>query len=329
MNIKEIAKRAGVSSAAVSRYFNNGYISVEKQEAIRKVVEETGYRPSIQAQTLRTKRTRMIGVIVPKVASASIGRIVEGILSVLNESEYQMLLAVTQNDPKKEVEYLTAFDEKQVDGVILAATVFTAEHRRVLKGLSVPVVIVGQHLSGYCCIYHDDYHATYDLTRLFLEKGRRNLGYLSAMQQDKAAGEARYRGFCDAVCGMGCEELAKHYVTAGFSVASGYEKTGELLKKYDDLDGLICATDAMAVGAMQYLREHGINVPERILVAGHGDSELARVTVPPLVTVHYFYEKSGELAVSMLMNQLRHEEDAVKEVKLGYHLVEMQDSRKG
>ena len=86
---QEIAKRAGVSSAAVSRYFNNGYISVEKQEAIRKVVEETGDRPSIQAQTLRTKRTRMIGVIVPKVASASIGRIVEGILSVLNESEYQ------------------------------------------------------------------------------------------------------------------------------------------------------------------------------------------------------------------------------------------------
>ncbi len=156
MNIKEIARRAGVSSAAVSRYFNNGYISGEKQEAIRKVVEETGYRPSIQAQTLRTRRTRMIGVIVPKVASASIGRIVEGILSVLNESEYQMLLAVTQNDPKREVEYLTAFHEKQVDGVILAATVFTAEHRRVLKGLSVPVVIVGQHLPGYCCIYHDD-----------------------------------------------------------------------------------------------------------------------------------------------------------------------------
>ena len=101
-----------------------------------------------------------------------------------------------------------------------------------------------RHVDPVLRIYHDDYHATYDLTRLFLEKGRRNLGYLSAMQQDKAAGEARYRGFCDAVCGMGCEELAKHYVTAGFSVASGYEKTGELLKKYDDLDGLICATDA-------------------------------------------------------------------------------------
>ena len=147
MNIADIAKMAGVSRAAVSRYFNNGYISEEKQEAIRKVVEATGYRPSIQAQTLRTKKTKMIGVIVPKITSSSIGRIVEGMLSEFNRSEYRMVLAVTQNDPGKEVDYLTAFNDKQVDGVILSATVLTAAHRRALKSLSVPVVIVGQHLS--------------------------------------------------------------------------------------------------------------------------------------------------------------------------------------
>jgi len=79
-------------------------------------VEETSYRPSVQSQTLRTKKTKIVGVVVLKVASASIGRVVEGILSVLNESVYQMLLAVTQNNPKKEVEYLAAFQERQVDG---------------------------------------------------------------------------------------------------------------------------------------------------------------------------------------------------------------------
>ena len=160
MNIAEIAKLAGVSRAAVSRYFNNGYISEEKREAIRKAVEETGYRPSVQAQTLRTKKTRMIGVIVPKIASASIGRVVEGILAVLNENGYQMLLAVTQNDPRKELEYLSAFHEKQVDGVVLLATVFTPEHKKILKTSSVPVVIVGQYLAGQCAVFHDDYHAS-------------------------------------------------------------------------------------------------------------------------------------------------------------------------
>ncbi|MCM1158887.1 MAG: LacI family DNA-binding transcriptional regulator [Bacteroidales bacterium] len=329
MNIAEIAKLAGVSRAAVSRYFNHGYISEEKREAIRKVVEETGYRPSLQAQTLRTKKTKMVGVIVPKIASASIGRVVEGILSILNENGYQMLLAVTQNNPQKELEYLSAFRDKQVDGVILLATVFIAEHKRMLKNISVPVVIVGQYLPGHCCVFHDDYHASYEITGRLLEKGRRKLGYIGAIQQDKAVGEERYRGFQDAVCDAGFGGLAKNVVIAAFTVASGYEKAGELLEKCGELDGIICATDTMAVGAMQYVREHGIKVPEQILIAGQGDSEMAKAVSPPLLTVHYAYERSGEIAVQMLMELLGHEEGAKKEIKLGYSIVEEDNLQPG
>ena len=265
----------------------------------------------------------MIGVIVPKIASSSIGRIVEGMLAEFHDSDYRMLLAVTQNEPQKEIDYLAAFNDKQVDGVILVATVFTAAHKRTLKSMSVPVVIVGQHLSGYCCVYHDDYHACYDLTKLMLEKGRTTLGFMSAMWQDKAAGEARYKGFCDAVCDMGRKELAQNVVIADFTLASGYEKTGDILNKCAGLDGLVCATDAMAVGAMRYLREHEIPVPQKILVAGHGDSEITRMTVPSLITAHYYYEKSGRISVRRLMELLRHEEGAVEEVKLGYEIVDL------
>lgn len=321
MNIGEIARLAGVSSAAVSRYFNNGYISEEKREAIRKVVEETGYRPSLQAQTLRTKKTRMVGVIVPKIASASIGRVVEGILSVLNENGYQMLLAVTQNDPEKELEYLQAFSDRQVDGVILIATVITAEHKRVLKSYSVPVILVGQQLSGFCCVYHDDYHASYELTRTVLEKGKKTPGYISAVMEDKAVGKERYRGFCDAVRDAGLEAAAGRYVVSNFTMEAGYEKAGELIKKWPELDAVICATDTIALGVVRYLQEQKKDAEGQILVAGHGDSEMAKVTVPPLLTVHYSYEKSGELAVKMMLETLRNEKDVLREMKLGFYLV--------
>ncbi len=313
---------AGVSKAAVSRYLNNGYISEEKRELIRKVVEETGYRPSVQAQTLRTRKTKMIGVIVPKISSTSVARVVEGILSVLNENGYQMLLAVAQSDPAKELEYLKAFHSKQVDGVILLASIFTPEHKRMLKNPGVPVVIVGQHLPGHCVVFHDDYHASYDLTRLLLEKGRKKLGYISADLRDQAAGAERYRGFCDAVRDMDCKELVEHFVTAPFTVSAGFEKAGELLDTYPDLDGIICASDTIAVGAMQYVRDQAAKSPEQILVAGHGDSEMARMTYPPLITVHYFYEKSGETAVWMLMELLEGKEGAAREIKLGYYIVD-------
>ncbi|MDE6924496.1 MAG: substrate-binding domain-containing protein, partial [Acetatifactor sp.] len=81
------------------------------------------------------------------------------------------------------------------------------------------------------------------------------------------------------------------------------------------------ATDSMAAGARRYLREHGVEVPEQILVAGQGDSELARVTMPPFITVHYSYEKSGEIAVKMLMEQMGNGESTMREVKLGCSIV--------
>ena len=98
MTINEIAEMAGVSRATVSRYLNNGYVSGEKSEKIRKVIEETGYQPSAQAQVLRTKRTKLVGVIIPKINSDSISRMVAGISSVLSDAGYELLLANTDKE---------------------------------------------------------------------------------------------------------------------------------------------------------------------------------------------------------------------------------------
>ena len=103
MNINEIAKLAGVSRATVSRYLNNGYVSSEKKEVIRRVIQETGYQPSSQAQTLRTKKTSLIGVILPKINSDTISREVEGISDILTRRGYQLILANTNNDVEEEL----------------------------------------------------------------------------------------------------------------------------------------------------------------------------------------------------------------------------------
>ena len=95
MNITAFAQYAGVSKAAVSRYFNGGYLSAEKRAQIAAAVEATGYRPSMQAQMLRTRRTRQIGVIMPRLSSESCARMVEGISRVLDDQNYQLLLINT------------------------------------------------------------------------------------------------------------------------------------------------------------------------------------------------------------------------------------------
>ena len=106
MTIKEIARLAGGSSAAVSRYLNGGYVSEEKKEQIKKVIEETGYQPSAQARILRTKRACLVGVVVPKLNSESISRVTAGIEQALSRRGYQMLLARSGNQPAKGITYL-------------------------------------------------------------------------------------------------------------------------------------------------------------------------------------------------------------------------------
>ncbi len=328
MNIADIAKMAGVSNAAVSRYFNNGYISEEKKEAIRKVVEETGYRPSVQAQTLRTKKTKMIGVIIPKIASLTIGSVVEGIMEVLNDNNYQMLLADTSNNPEKELEYLSVFKDKQVDGVILVATVLTADHKRVLRGMKVPVVIVGQRLSGWSCVYHNDYHCMRDMTKLFLDKGCKKLGYIGVSHCDKAAGLARYQGFCDAITEEGRGEIEHYESISEFSLNSGYEKAKELIAQCPDLDGMVCATDNISLGAMQALKELGYRIPEDICLSGHGNAIYTGVTTPAITTAQYSYHESGSTGAEMLIDLLTKKEAVVKEVMLGYSIIEKESTNR-
>lgn len=327
MNISEIAKLAGVSKAAVSRYLNDGYLSEEKKQAIAKVIAETGYRPMIQAQSLRTRKTRIIGVVLPKINSFSISTILAGIESVLEKQGFQILLADSHNNPERELESLRLFAHQRVDGVILIATVLTAAHRALLRRMG-PVVVVGQRLRGVNCVYHDDYNAFYEMTKLVLAKGCRRLGYIGALPKDVAVGAERSRAWADALTAAGMADQAGNTVVAEFSIASGREKARELWEKFGPLDAVICATDSMAVGALQYLRSQGVRVPGQTLLTGQGASNISEATTPTITTIRYFYEESGTSAARLLLEQLETPDLPAKEIKLGYTLVEQDSTRR-
>lgn len=320
MNISEIAKLAGVSPSAVSRYLNQGYLSREKREAIARVIRETGYQPLVQAQSLRTKRTQTVGVILPRIDSSAIGKVVSGLDAALEPKGFRLLLADTHNRPEKELTYLETFDRQQrVDGVILIGTVFTPRHLELIRKSRVPLVIVGQRLAGCSCVFHDDYHAFYDITRRLLDRGCRRLGYIGALPQDEAVGRERSRAYRDAVTEAGLEERS---VIADFTMDSGREMAQTLWETRGPLDGLICATDNMAAGALQYLRSRGISVPGQVRLTGHGNSRLCGVTTPTLTTIRYYYEESGANAGALLLERLEDAAAPVKEIKLGYAIVE-------
>lgn len=327
MNISEIAEMAGVSRAAVSRYFNNGYISEEKREQIRRVVEETGYIPSAQAQMLRTKKTKLIGVILPKIDSESVSQMVAGIGGAIRNAGYQILLADTENDAKKEIEYLNIFDNDRVDGVILVGTVFTRAHKRALKELKIPVVILGQHLGGYNCVFHDDSRAAAEVTELLVHERPGCVGYVGVTSQDEAAGKHRLEGFLQTLEKHGLDCGPQQRVEADFTLMSGYEKAKELLTKSPDTDAIFCSTDTIAIGVLKYLREIGKRVPQDVAVTGIGANKMGDVTTPTLSTVKLFYEESGAEAAQMILDALDGRQAAVKALKMGYTVIKRESTR--
>ena len=327
MTIKEIARLANVSSAAVSRYLNGGYISEEKRAQIKKVIEETGYHPSAQARTLRTKRASLIGVVVPKINSESISRVTEGIGNVLASRGYQMLLASTDNNAKKEIEYLHLFEKYPVDGIILIGTMITAEHRRFLKNAQIPVVVTGQYTKYANCIYHDDYGAGKAMGKLAASLSRRHVAYIGVTREDKAAGAAREDGFRAGLKSEGTELEDKYVRISAFRAESGYEAVLTLLKEENDIDVISCATDTIAAGAIRALRAQGMNLASGaenpgIIVTGFGDNQLLKAATGGIPTVHFGYKTSGIRSEELLLDVIERGEKIPIEMKLGFRLIE-------
>jgi len=322
MNIKDIAEMAGVSRATVSRYLNDGYVSDEKKEKIRTIIEKTGYIPSTQAQMLRTKKTMLIGVIVPTINSGTISKIVNGISNVLAEEGYYVFLASTNNNPQKELEYLNIFKNNRVDGVILLATVITKKHHALIQKMPVPVVIVGQEYEFGSCVFHDDFNAGKAITEKVLEKRRENIAYFGVTTEDIACGIRRRDGVLSTLKGHGIKMGSIYTAICDFTRKSGYDKMKEALEGGHHFNAVICATDAIAIGAIKALKDAGYAVPEDVSVTGIGDSSVNDLLSPALTTVRYHYTLSGQEAAHMILSLLKEESYYTKKLMLGFEVIE-------
>lgn len=325
MTISDIAKLAGVSSAAVSRYLNGGPLSEQKRAAIHAVVEQTGYRPDSAAQTLRTGKMNQVGVIVPSISSQSVGQITAGIASELDAKGYMLLLGNTDQDEQRELGYLTTMQRNHVAGIILLGSVYSPQIASAIKSCRVPVVVTGQRFPEIPCVYNNDRDATRELTQRMLDRGRRRIVYIGSSEKDIAVGLERRLGVQDALQQAGRNGDQLPWVCCNkLTFEEGKRCMAELLHCCPDLDGVVCATDTLALGAMRVLKDAGRQVGREISLAGVGDNWTGSVTEPGLTTVHFYQKQVGVEAARMLLQMLEHEGSAepVRQITLGYQVVE-------
>lgn len=324
MTISDIAKLAGVSSAAVSRYLNGGPLSEQKRAAIHAVVEQTGYRPDSAAQTLRTGRVNQVGVIVPSISSQSVGQVTAGIASELNAKGYMLLLGNTDQEEQREVEYLAAMQRNHVAGMILMGGAYTPQLASALKGSRVPVVITGQRFPELPCVYNNDREATRELAQRMLARGHKKLVYIGSSERDIAMGLERRLGVQDALSAAGMPSEVPRVCCNKLTFEEGERCMTELLTCCPELDGVICVTDVVALGALSALKAAGRQVGKQVSLAGVGDNWAGAVTEPGLTTVHFYQKQVGVEAARLLLQMLEHsgEQEPLRQITLGYQVVE-------
>lgn len=322
MTLREIAELAGVSPSAVSRYLNGGSLSAAKYEAIDKVIKETGYVPNLVAHTLRTGRVRQVGIVVPKIHSQSVSMLVAGAHEVLSEAGYMTVLGSLEHQPDSVGRYLDWMEAYHMAGAIVMAANDAEVRNGTFEKCSIPLVITGQHFKDYNCVYHDDWGAAKELTELLLKRGRKRICCISGPKSDPAVGVNRIEGVKAALWEAGLTP-APPTVVSPFNMEGGREAMRKLLADHPDLDGVFCATDSMAQGALMALKEAGKHVPEDVSVVAFGNDWANEVSDPQLTTAELYQTQCGRDAASILLEILENGSaaDISRQIKLGYRIM--------
>lgn len=318
MNIYEIAEKAGVSIATVSRVINNNpNVRPETREKVERVLKEMNYTPNAIARSLAVKATKTIGVLTSDVRDSYYANAIYTIEREFGELGYNVILSNTGGAIKKKREYIKIMLEKKVDGIILVGSVFKEKgsNKHITDAASkVPVVMLNSVLSAdnIYSVACDDAKGTGYIVEWLYERGRRNIVYFYDVKS--FSGLAKIRGFSEA---MKKKQLAvgkNTLIQVQSGIEGGYEGIKYLEENKIAYDAIVASEDLIAAGALKGLIKAGKKVPEEVSVFGYNNSQISRCTTPELSTVDNKVDMLASEAVKVLYGVLKGEKIAPKRV---------------
>lgn len=324
-SIKDVAKEAGVSIATVSRVLNDvDVVNEETKKKVKEAIKKLGYRPNIVARSLKTQKTRTIGILVPDISSQFYPEVVRGAEDVANIYDYNIMLCNSDLDIEKEKEYLKVLKEKMVDGVIYMSSSLKEEIIDLINELQVTTVLVEtkDERGILPSVTIDSKLAANEVTKYLLDKGNKNIAFIGVHKNSANAWSMRYDGYKEALEDKGIEINENLTYFNDLRAKSGYDGVNEILDRGEKFDGLFCASDEIAMGAINALRDKGIRVPEDVDVIGFNDIYTASLFYPRLTTVSQPMYDMGSVAMRMLIKLANHQELDETHFVLPHDLVE-------
>jgi len=308
ITIKDIARVAGVSHTTVSRALHNHpAITPRTTQRIQTIAVQLGYLPSAVARGLKTSRSRTLGVILSQIDDPFFSEVLEGIEGTLRPQGYSLLVAASQQDPAKEKAIVQDLIERRVDGVILCAPPFRAEHSHTFQEYRLPITVINnQDAEDYqYSIYHDDVYGSRMVTRHLLDLGHRRIAYLGNASAGRSNRD-RLNGFQAEMSRAGLTMTSDYFVQA----ANGRPEAGmNCARRFTELaappTAIACFNDMLAVGLLHGLKQAGWRIPQDCSVAGFDNIEISAYLDPPLTTFHQPKFHLGAEAARLMLRLLQ------------------------
>ena len=321
ITIRDVARKANVSVATVSRVVNNkGYVHKETKALVQQIIKELNYSPNQLARSLSNKHSNIIGVIVPHIGTSFYSDLLEGIESVALASGYKVMLCSSQDSKEREDEYIQIFNSYNVDGLIIASNLLNPEK---IQNLNIPIVTVDHILNEQIpSITADNISGGRVAAQKLIDAGCKNFVHFRGPSFLLTVIE-RSLGFTS--------ELEKHGYKCEMHdfdlVEPDVRFIYEYLEKHPKIDGIFCGSDLLAISALQCLNKLGRKVPDDVQIVGFDNIIFSKFTSPSLTTIAQPVAHMGQQAFNTLVKLLHDEEPAEMHQILDVELKERQTTK--
>ena len=323
-SIKDVAREAGVSIATVSRVLNNvDVVNDDTKKRVQDAIKKLSYRPNIVARSLKTQRTKTIGILVPDISNQFYPEVVRGAEDVANIYDYNIILCNSDSDIEKEKEYIRVLREKMVDGMLYMSSHLDLEILDLIDELELKTVLVETKAPGekHPSVTIDNREAAYDATKYLIEKGNKKIAYIGMKKDRKNAVAKRHEGYEKALADSGIElDLGLLYY-GDLKAPAGYKGVNVILEN-SEIDAVFCASDEIAMGVINALRDKGLRCPEDVDVIGFNDIYQASIFYPKITTVAQPMYDMGSVGMRMLIKIINNKPLDEEQYQLQYHIVE-------
>ncbi len=306
VTIKDIAKMANVSYGTVSRALNNKYgVKKETRERVLAVSAKMGYSANGIARGLVKKATCTIGLVIPDILNPFYPGVARGIEDKALKSGYSVFFCNTNHDKKREIQSLKLLAQKRVDGIILAPGLEAPNIPESLTNGNIPIVHICRRYidPSKSFVVIDDERGGFLATKHLIEQGYKKIGFIGAKDQALYLDE-RFEGYKQAFQKFGLQIDKRYIYSSDFQRQTGYRIVRKMLADGDYPRAIFAENDILAMGVIQAIREAGLSIPDDIAVVGFDDIPFAAFPEVQLTTIRQPKHEMGEIAVSILLDQM-------------------------